>query len=102
MAGVPYDPPAPPLPRPYNHSRAGMVNLTINGLAEAVVPNLAPTALMLSAPCPYRALATRYPDGWSSPWYMATPGHVDPGKPPGVKCTPCQLWGLSRQSPPEI
>ncbi|KAJ9058757.1 hypothetical protein DSO57_1009095 [Entomophthora muscae] len=40
MAGIPYESPAPPLPQPYNHSRAGMVILTILSLAKVVVPNL--------------------------------------------------------------
>ncbi|KAJ9082541.1 hypothetical protein DSO57_1003700 [Entomophthora muscae] len=86
MAGIPYDSPAPPVPQPYNHSRAGMVILTILSLAEVVIPKLGayfPLAvgflyLTCSAPFLYWALVTRYLDGLSSPlmpWYMTAPGH---------------------------
>ncbi|KAJ9087231.1 hypothetical protein DSO57_1035171 [Entomophthora muscae] len=86
MAGIPYDPPAPPIPQPYNHSRAGMVILTILSLAKVVVPNLGaycPLAagllyLTRSAPFLYLALVTCYLYGLSSPsmpWYMTASGH---------------------------
>ncbi|KAJ9065829.1 hypothetical protein DSO57_1015460 [Entomophthora muscae] len=86
MAGIPYDSPAPPIPQPYDYSRAGMVILTILSLAKVVIPNLGdyrPLAARLhyltcSAPFLYWALVTRYPDGLSSPlvpWYMTASGH---------------------------
>ncbi|KAJ9064908.1 hypothetical protein DSO57_1025435 [Entomophthora muscae] len=86
MAGILYDTPAPPIPQPYGHSRAGMVILTILSLAEVVIPNLGayrPIAagllyLTQSAPFLYWALVTRYLDGLSPPsmpWYMTAPGH---------------------------
>ncbi|KAJ9087588.1 hypothetical protein DSO57_1031633 [Entomophthora muscae] len=86
MAGIPYDSPAPPLPQPYNYSRAGMVILTILSLAKVLVPNpgaycpldaglfyLTHSSLFL-----YWALMPCYPDGLSSllvPWYMTAAGH---------------------------
>ncbi|KAJ9080955.1 hypothetical protein DSO57_1019488 [Entomophthora muscae] len=86
MAGIPYDAPAPPIPQPYNHSRAGMVILTILSLAKVVIPNLGayrPIAaglfyLTQSAPFLYWALVTCYPDGLHPPlmpWYMTAPSH---------------------------
>ncbi|KAJ9050695.1 hypothetical protein DSO57_1012234 [Entomophthora muscae] len=85
MAGIPYNSPAPPIPEPYNHSRALMVILTILSLAKVAIPNLGayhPLAVGLlyltcSAPFLYWALITRYLDGLSSPlmpWYMMAPG----------------------------
>ncbi|KAJ9050680.1 hypothetical protein DSO57_1012437 [Entomophthora muscae] len=90
MAGIPYDSPASPIPQPYDHSRAGMIILTILSLAEVVIPNLGayhPLAVGLlyltcSAPFLYWALVTCYPDGLSSPsmsWYMTAPGHDNKG-----------------------
>ncbi|KAJ9067684.1 hypothetical protein DSO57_1036670, partial [Entomophthora muscae] len=86
MAGIPYDSPAPPIPQPYNHSRAGMVILTILSLAKVAILNLGayrPLAAGLfylthSAPFLYWALVTCYLDGSSSPlmpWYMTASGH---------------------------
>ncbi|KAJ9070073.1 hypothetical protein DSO57_1012129 [Entomophthora muscae] len=86
MTGISYNSPAPPITQPYNHSRAGMVILTILSLAKVVIPNLGayrPLAVGLlylthSAPFLYWALVTRYPDRLSSPlmpWYMMAPGH---------------------------
>ncbi|KAJ9059048.1 hypothetical protein DSO57_1038709 [Entomophthora muscae] len=86
ITGIAYDSPVPSLSQPYNHSRAGMVILTILSLAEVVVPNLGvyrPLAagllyLTCSAPFLYWALVTHYPDGLSSPsapWYMTAAGH---------------------------
>ncbi|KAJ9087400.1 hypothetical protein DSO57_1033692 [Entomophthora muscae] len=86
MAGIPYDTPAPPIPQPYNHSRAKMVILTILSLAKVLIPNLGayhPLAagllyLTCSAPFLYWALVTHYLDGSSSPlmpWYMTASGH---------------------------
>ena len=84
--------PPPPNPEPatevvpYDHSRYGMVILTVLSLAEVVVPHLGayrPLAagmlyLSRSLPFLYWALVSRYPDGWtpsSSPWLSTTPGH---------------------------
>ncbi|KAJ9073623.1 hypothetical protein DSO57_1014234 [Entomophthora muscae] len=86
MAGISYDSPAPPIPQSYNHSRAGIVILTILSLAEVVLPNLGayrPLAagllyLTRSASFLYWVLVTCYLDGLSSPlmpWYMTAPGH---------------------------
>ncbi|KAJ9071871.1 hypothetical protein DSO57_1032923 [Entomophthora muscae] len=86
MAGIPYYSPAPPLPQPYNYSRAGMVILTILSLAKVVVPNLGaycPSAagllyLTCSAPFLYWVLMMCYLDGLSTPlvpWYMTTASH---------------------------
>ncbi|KAJ9087921.1 hypothetical protein DSO57_1028260 [Entomophthora muscae] len=93
MAGIPYDSPAPPIPQPYDHSRAGMVILTILSLAKVVIPNLGAYCLLaagllyltLSASFLYWALVTRYMDRLSSPlmpWYMTAFGHDTTG-PPG-------------------
>ncbi|KAJ9068771.1 hypothetical protein DSO57_1025243 [Entomophthora muscae] len=79
MAGIPYDSPAPPLPQPYDHSRAGMVILIILSLAEVVISNLGaycPLAagllyLTCSAPFLYWDLVTQYLDGLSSPLPLA-------------------------------
>ncbi|KAJ9081208.1 hypothetical protein DSO57_1017222 [Entomophthora muscae] len=70
----------------YNHSRAGMVILTILSLAKVIIPNLGayrPLAagllyLTRSAPFLYWALVTRYLDGFSSPlmpWDMTATSH---------------------------
>ncbi|KAJ9054791.1 hypothetical protein DSO57_1010663 [Entomophthora muscae] len=75
MAGIPYDSPAPPIPQLYNHSRAGMVILTILSLVKVVIPNLGAYCpldagflyLTCAAPCLYWALVTCYPDELSSP-----------------------------------
>ncbi|KAJ9061414.1 hypothetical protein DSO57_1020905 [Entomophthora muscae] len=86
MAGIPYDSPASPISQPYNHSRAGVVILTILSLAEDVIPNLGayrPLAagllyLTRLAPFLYWALVTCYPDGLSSllmPRYMTASSH---------------------------
>ncbi|KAJ9054235.1 hypothetical protein DSO57_1016717 [Entomophthora muscae] len=86
MAGIPYDAPAPPIPQPYNHSRAERVILTILSLTKVVIPNLGaycPLAagllyLTCSALFLYWALVTCYLDGFSSPlmpWYMSATGH---------------------------
>ncbi|KAJ9072475.1 hypothetical protein DSO57_1027103 [Entomophthora muscae] len=86
MTGIPYNSPAPPIPQPYNHSRAGMVILTILSLSKVDIPNLGaycPLAagllyLTRSASFLYWALVTQYPDGLSSPtmpWYMMAPSH---------------------------
>ncbi|KAJ9088525.1 hypothetical protein DSO57_1022250 [Entomophthora muscae] len=86
MGGISYNSPAPPIPQPYNHSRAGMVILTILSLAEVVIPNLGayrPLAVGLlyltcSALFLYWALVTCYTDELSSPLmplYMTAPGH---------------------------
>ncbi|KAJ9075800.1 hypothetical protein DSO57_1032258 [Entomophthora muscae] len=86
MAGIPYDSPASPLPQPYDHSRAGMVILTILSLAKVVIPNLGAYCslatgllyLTFSAPFLHWALVTCYLDGLSSPsisWYMTVTGH---------------------------
>ncbi|KAJ9057424.1 hypothetical protein DSO57_1022842 [Entomophthora muscae] len=86
MAGIPYDAPAPPIPQPYNHSRAGMVILSILRLAKVILPNLGayrPLAARLlyltcSAPFLYWALITHYLDGFSSPLipcYMSATSH---------------------------
>ncbi|KAJ9071671.1 hypothetical protein DSO57_1034624 [Entomophthora muscae] len=86
MAGIPYNSPAPPISQPYDHSRAGMIILTILSLAKVIIPNLGayrPLAVGLlyltrSAPFLYWAFVTCYPDGLSSPlmpWYMTAPGH---------------------------
>ncbi|KAJ9067238.1 hypothetical protein DSO57_1001351 [Entomophthora muscae] len=86
MAGIPYYSPAPPIPQPYNNSRAGMVILTILSLAKVIIPNLGaycPLAsgllyLTCSAPFLYWALVMCYLYGLSSPlvpWYMTAAGH---------------------------
>ncbi|KAJ9064362.1 hypothetical protein DSO57_1031496 [Entomophthora muscae] len=86
MTGIPYDSPAPPIPQPYDHSRAGMIILTILSLAKVVIPNLGayrPLAsgllyLTRSAPFLYWALVTRYLDRLSSPsmpWHITASGH---------------------------
>ncbi|KAJ9057841.1 hypothetical protein DSO57_1018731 [Entomophthora muscae] len=86
MAGIPYDSPAPPIPRPYDPSTAGMIILTILSLAKVVIPNLGtyrPLAVGLlyltcSAPFHYWALVTHYLDRFSSPlmpWFMTATGH---------------------------
>ncbi|KAJ9061838.1 hypothetical protein DSO57_1016601 [Entomophthora muscae] len=86
MAGISYESPSPPIPQPYNHSRAGIVILTILSLAKVVILNLGaycPLAAELlyltrSPPFLYWALVTRYPDGLSSPlvpWYMTAACH---------------------------
>ncbi|KAJ9066635.1 hypothetical protein DSO57_1007709 [Entomophthora muscae] len=86
MTGILYDPPAPPIPQPYNHSRAGMVILTILILDKGVIPNLGAYRslaagllyLTCSAPFLYWALVTCYPDRLSSlsmPWYMTASSH---------------------------
>ncbi|KAJ9054383.1 hypothetical protein DSO57_1015385 [Entomophthora muscae] len=86
MAGIPYDSPASPLPQPYDHSRAGIVILTILSLAEVVIPNLGAYCTLASgllylthsAPFLYWALVTCYLDRLSSPlvpWYMTAAGH---------------------------
>ncbi|KAJ9073932.1 hypothetical protein DSO57_1011384 [Entomophthora muscae] len=86
MAGISYDAPAPPIPQPYGHSRAGMVILTILSLAKVVIPNfgaycpLAAGLLYLtrSASFLYWALVTRYLDGFGSPlmpWYTTATDH---------------------------
>ena len=88
---IPFTPPYPnyrPAAEviPYDHSRYGMVILTILSLAEVVVPHLgayrplAAGVLYLSRSLPflYWAMVSRYPDGWNpavTPWYSATPGH---------------------------
>ncbi|KAJ9070119.1 hypothetical protein DSO57_1011734 [Entomophthora muscae] len=114
MTGIPYDSPVPPIPQPYNHSRAGMVILTILSLAKVVIPNLGayrPLAagllyLACSAPFLYWALVTQYHDELSSPfmpWYMTASGYdtAAPAKPaqkriPDIKCI-ILLW-LMRES----
>ncbi|KAJ9061916.1 hypothetical protein DSO57_1015947 [Entomophthora muscae] len=85
-------PTPPPIPHPsaevipYDHSRYGMVILTILSLAEVVVPHLstyrslAAGILYLSCSLPflYWALVMQYPEGWTplmSPWYSTTPSH---------------------------
>ncbi|KAJ9055580.1 hypothetical protein DSO57_1002458 [Entomophthora muscae] len=86
MAGIPYDTPASPIPQSYNHSRAGMIILTILSLAKVDIPNLGSYRslaagllyLTRSAPFLYWALVTCYLDGLSSPlmpWYMTATGH---------------------------
>ncbi|KAJ9073767.1 hypothetical protein DSO57_1012761 [Entomophthora muscae] len=86
MTGIPYGSPAPPIPQPYDHNRAGIVILTILSLAKVDIPNLGaycPLAagllyLTCSAPFLYWTLVTCYPDGLSSPlmpWYMTATGH---------------------------
>ncbi|KAJ9067086.1 hypothetical protein DSO57_1003000 [Entomophthora muscae] len=86
MAGIPDDSPAPPISQLYNHSRAGIVILTILSLSKVDIPNLGayrPLAagllyLTCSAPFLYWALVARYLDGLSSPsmpWYMTASGH---------------------------
>ncbi|KAJ9056934.1 hypothetical protein DSO57_1027376 [Entomophthora muscae] len=88
-----YIPPTPPpIPQssaeviPYDHSRYGMVILTILSLAEVLVPHLGayrPLAagmlhLSLSLPFLYWALVLQYPEGWTPPilpWYDTTYGH---------------------------
>ncbi|KAJ9071094.1 hypothetical protein DSO57_1000769 [Entomophthora muscae] len=86
MAGIPYNAPAPPILQPYDHSRAGMVILTILSLAKVAIPTLGayhPLAagllyLTRSAPFLYWALVTCYSDGLSSPsmpWYMTANSH---------------------------
>ncbi|KAJ9055280.1 hypothetical protein DSO57_1005386 [Entomophthora muscae] len=99
-------PTPPPIPQPsaevipYDHSRYGMVILTILSLAEVVVPHLgayrlfAAGMLCLSCSLPflYWALVSQYPEGWTPPmlpWYDTTPSHdsnqeVQPGA--GKKC----------------
>ncbi|KAJ9048821.1 hypothetical protein DSO57_1030781 [Entomophthora muscae] len=90
MTGILYNSPAPPIPQPYNHSRAEMVILTILSLDKFVIPNLGayrPLAVGLlyltcSAPFLYWALVTCYLDGLRSPsmpWYMTAPGHDNSG-----------------------
>ncbi|KAJ9089108.1 hypothetical protein DSO57_1016206 [Entomophthora muscae] len=70
----------------YDHSRYGMVILTILSLTEVVVPHLSaycPLAagmlyLYCSFPFLYWALVSRYPEGWTptmAPWYDTTPSH---------------------------
>ncbi|KAJ9057324.1 hypothetical protein DSO57_1023854 [Entomophthora muscae] len=86
MADIPYDSPAPPIPQPYDYSRAGMVILTILSLAKVDIPNLGAYCplstglfyLTHSAPFLYWALVTCYLDVLSSPlvpWYMTASGH---------------------------
>ncbi|KAJ9089094.1 hypothetical protein DSO57_1016365 [Entomophthora muscae] len=86
LADIPYDSPAPPILQPYNHSRAGMIILTILSLAKGVIPNLGAycplAAGLLYLTCfslfLYWALVTRYLDVLSSPlvpWYMTASGH---------------------------
>ncbi|KAJ9075617.1 hypothetical protein DSO57_1034170 [Entomophthora muscae] len=87
-----YIPPTPPIPQPsakvihYDHSRYGMVILTILSPAEVVVPHLGSYCLLAAdmlylscfLPFLYWALALQYPEGWTppmSPWYDTTPGH---------------------------
>ncbi|KAJ9058274.1 hypothetical protein DSO57_1013964 [Entomophthora muscae] len=87
---IPPTPPPIPLPSaeviPYDHSRYGMVILTIISLAEVAVPHLGaycPLAagmlyLSCSLPFMYWALVLQYPDGWTPPmlpWYSPIPGH---------------------------
>ncbi|KAJ9087166.1 hypothetical protein DSO57_1035875 [Entomophthora muscae] len=84
--GIPYDSPASPLLQPYNHSRAGMVILSILSLTKVVAPNFGAyrplSSRLLYLTCSafflYWALVIRYPDSLSSPsapWYMITAGH---------------------------
>ncbi|KAJ9064247.1 hypothetical protein DSO57_1032475 [Entomophthora muscae] len=88
-----YIPPTPPpIPQPsaevisYDHSRYGMIILTILSLAEVVVPHLdaycplAADMLYLSCSLPflYWALVLCYPEGLTPlmlPWYDTTPSH---------------------------
>ncbi|KAJ9053240.1 hypothetical protein DSO57_1026186 [Entomophthora muscae] len=101
MTGIPYDSPAPPIPQPYNHSRAGMVILTVLSLSKVVIPNLGayrPLAagllyLTYLAPFLYWALVIYYLDRLSSPsmpWYMKASGHDT------------KWWGITTQFHIEI